>query len=223
MDPLSSGNQLRPLRERMKVIIDRLFASVALLFLLPVAGLVAIAILIEDGGPVLFRQTRVGRGGILFQILKFRSMRIRSTGAEITVANDPRVTRVGRFLRRLKLDELPQLWNVIRGDMSLVGPRPEVPRYVDFGSSAWQTVLAVRPGITDFASLVYRDEERLLFGQADSEAHYRQVILPAKLKLNIDYIRRQSAWLDLKLMFWTARYSFFPFGFDPNLILGKLF
>ena len=169
---------------------------------------------VNDGRPVLFRQRRVGRHGEPFTILKFRSMRMRRGGPEITSSGDGRVTRTGRFLRRYKLDELPQLWNVVRGDMSLIGPRPELPRYVD-PLPAWRAVHRVRPGITDLATLVYRDEERVLAGFPDPERGYRETVLPAKLALNLEYLQRRSPSRDLKLLALTVRYSFWPGRFKP--------
>ncbi len=196
-----------------KVLLDRVCAAAALVLLLPLWLLVAAAIAWDDGLPIFFRQTRIGRGNIPFQLLKFRSMRPRAPGPRITAENDPRLTRVGAFLRRYKLDELPQLWNVLKGDMSLVGPRPEVPAFVDFQDPVWQTVLQVRPGITDLASLVYRNEGEILSGQNDPESYYRRQILPAKLALNIQYLRSRSLWSDWKIILITMRYSFFPSGF----------
>src|SRR5215475_13877752 len=137
-------------------IFDAFSALAGLLFLLPVFALIAIAILLDDGRPVFFTQVRVGRGGQPFRIWKFRTMRPGAAGNAITAAGDNRVTRLGRLLRKCKLDELPQLLNVIRGQMSLVGPRPEVPEYVQIETPLWRAVLQVKPGITDLASLLYR-------------------------------------------------------------------
>ncbi|HZS50186.1 MAG TPA: sugar transferase [Bryobacterales bacterium] len=201
-----------------KVLLDRMCAAAALVLLLPLWFFIAVAIAWDDGLPILFRQTRIGRGNVPFQLLKFRSMRPRVPGPRITAGNDPRLTRVGAFLRRFKLDELPQLWNVLKGDMSLVGPRPEVPAFVDFQDPTWQTVLQVRPGITDLASLVYRNEEEILCGQNDPESYYRNEILPAKLALNMHYLRSRSLWSDLKIILITMRYSFFPAGFHSSSI-----
>jgi lipopolysaccharide/colanic/teichoic acid biosynthesis glycosyltransferase len=201
-----------------KVLLDRMCAAAALVLLLPLWFLIAVAIACDDGLPILFRQTRIGRGNVPFQLLKFRSMRLRVPGPRITAGNDPRLTRVGAFLRRFKLDELPQLWNVLKGDMSLVGPRPEIPAFVDFQDPVWQTVLQVRPGITDLASLVFRNEEEILCGQNDPESYYRNEILPAKLALNMYYLRSRSLWSDLKIILITMRYSFFPAGFHSSSV-----
>jgi lipopolysaccharide/colanic/teichoic acid biosynthesis glycosyltransferase len=145
-------------------------------------------------------------------------MRAGSQGSLITVAGDGRITRVGAALRRLKLDELPQLFNVLKGDMSLVGPRPEVPEYVQLETPIWQAVLQVRPGITDLATLLYRDEEKLLAASSDPSALYRETVLPAKLVLNLGYLRFRSLWRDLRLLYLSVRYSLFPKRFDPDLI-----
>jgi lipopolysaccharide/colanic/teichoic acid biosynthesis glycosyltransferase len=185
-------------------------AGLLLLLTSPLLLLIAIAVAAESGLPILFRQIRVGRHGRPFSLLKFRSMRQRNSGLRITATGDPRMTGVGRFLRRYKLDELPQLWNVLRGDMSFLGPRPEVPEYVDLESPAWQSVLSVRPGITDVATLLYRNEEELLARSADPDAFYRHHVLPAKLALNVDYIGMRSPWHSAKVLFLSGLYSFAP-------------
>jgi len=184
--------------------------SALLLFVVsPFLLMIAAAILIESGSPVLFTQERVGRNGILFRLLKFRTMRQGKAGPPITARGDARITRVGKFLREFKLDELPQLWNVVRGDMSLVGPRPEVPQFVD-SSPLWQSVLRVRPGITDPASIAYRNEEELLAKAADPIRFYQESVLPAKLALNLAYLNKRTPWLDFKVIVRTARCAMFP-------------
>jgi lipopolysaccharide/colanic/teichoic acid biosynthesis glycosyltransferase len=193
-------------------------AAAGLLFLLPVMAVLAAAILLDDGWPVFFGQTRVGKRGKPFRIWKFRTMRAGSRGNAITAAGDRRITRSGAVLRRLKLDELPQLFNVLTGDMSLVGPRPEVPEYVQLEAPIWQAVLLVRPGVTDLASLLYRDEEQLLGAAPDPNALYRETVLPAKLALNLGYLQSRSFWRDLKLILLSIRYSLFPKRFDADLI-----
>jgi lipopolysaccharide/colanic/teichoic acid biosynthesis glycosyltransferase len=145
-------------------------------------------------------------------------MRLHNSGAAVTAAGDARITPLGAALRKYKLDELPQLFNVLRGEMSLVGPRPEVPEYVRFEAPIWQSVLQVRPGITDLASLMYRDEEALLYGAPDASAFYRQDVLPAKLALNLMYLSRRTLRRDIWLILLTIRYSLFPKAFDPGLI-----
>jgi len=188
-----------------KAGFDRVAAALGLVLLAPALALIALAIVLEDGFPVLFRQTRVGRGGRPFRLVKFRSMRVGVAGTRITAGRDPRVTRVGRWLRRRKVDELPQLWNVLTGDLSLVGPRPEIPPFVDTEDPVWRAVLEVRPGITDLASLQFRREEEMLAGAADAERYYRETILPPKLALNLEYIRSRTFWGDLKLIARTLR------------------
>ncbi|MFL6201258.1 MAG: sugar transferase [Thermoanaerobaculia bacterium] len=171
--------------------------------LLVTAGLVAAT----SPGPVLFRQQRAGRGGKPFTLLKLRTMRTAwggtPEGSQLTAAGDARITPVGRWLRRFKLDEIPQLWNVVRGDMSLVGPRPEVPRYVD-ESPLWQQVLSARPGLTDPVTLRLRDEEALLAGVGDAERFYRERLLPWKLRGYRDYLERRSWIADLGVLGATA-------------------
>ena len=189
---------------------------------MPVLAALAVAILWDDGPPVFFSQTRVGRRGKPFRIWKFRTMRAGSQGSVITAAGDRRVTRAGAVLRRCKLDELPQLFNVLKGDMSLVGPRPEVPEYVQLEAPIWQAVLQVRPGVTDLATLLYRDEEKLLGASGDPNTFYRETVLPAKLLLNLGYLRSRSFRRDLKLILLTIRYSLFPERFDPDLIKRTL-
>jgi lipopolysaccharide/colanic/teichoic acid biosynthesis glycosyltransferase len=198
-------------------------ALAALILLAPMFALLAAIVLLADGRPILFRQARVGRGGRRFLILKFRTMRAgEGAGLAITVARDPRVSRTGFWLRKFKLDELPQFLNVLRGDMSVIGPRPEVPEYVALEDPLWRQVLRSRPGITDLATLVYRDEEEVLRPAADAEAYYRSTILPAKLRLNVRYQASRSLGRDLKLLWLTARYSIFPRGFDRDRVLRSL-
>lgn len=208
----------RRLRASFYRLFDMTCSSAALLVLLPVLLVIAVLILWYDGPPILFSQTRIGRRGRPFRIWKFRTMRPETPGSAITAAGDVRVTTIGAALRRLKLDELPQLFNVLKGDMSLVGPRPEVPEYVQLETAIWQAVLAVRPGVTDLASLLYRDEEKLLGKSGDPAALYRDSVLPAKLVLNLGYLRCKSFWRDLRLLHLTICYSLFPDRFDPDLI-----
>jgi lipopolysaccharide/colanic/teichoic acid biosynthesis glycosyltransferase len=199
-------------------LFDAVSASAGLVLLLPVFAVLALAIVLDDGPPVLFRQTRIGRGGRPFRLWKFRTMHVGSRGRAITAAGDHRVTRVGAALRKWKLDELPQLFNVLVGDMSLVGPRPEVPEFVEPDSPVWDAVLKVRPGITDLATLFYRSEERLLGAARDPVAFYRETVLPAKLRLNLKYMASRSFAQDLRLIWLSIRYSLFPAGFDAERI-----
>jgi lipopolysaccharide/colanic/teichoic acid biosynthesis glycosyltransferase len=188
----------------MKRLFDVSVALLALVVLAPLLAAIALAVRREDRGPVLFRQVRIGRGGRPFEILKYRTMRSEAGGAPITVRGDPRLTRIGQRLRRWKLDELPQLWNVLRGDMSLVGPRPEVPQYVDLGSPLQREVLRVRPGMTGWAQLDGLDEEAELAGVPDPERLYREVLLPRKLALDLRYVREGSFATDLAILARTA-------------------
>lgn len=201
-----------------KALLDRTVAAAALLVLSPVMAVIAVTIALQDGLPVLFRQERVGRYGRTFRLLKFRSMRAAVSGFRVTARGDRRVTRMGRVLRRYKLDELPQLWNVLRGEMSLVGPRPEVPCFVDLERPAWKRVLAVKPGLTDLATLLHRDEELLLGAQADPEEYYRNVLLPAKMNLSLTYICSSNLWTDVKLIIYTIYFSIRPNRFKPDLV-----
>jgi lipopolysaccharide/colanic/teichoic acid biosynthesis glycosyltransferase len=189
----------------VKRALDLLLAGPGVVLLSPLLALAALLIVLDSPGPVFFRQTRVGRGFRPFHILKFRTMvpDAERLGGKLSIGDDPRVTRVGRLLRRLKLDELPQLFNVLAGQMSLVGPRPEVPEYVERFRSEYAEILTVRPGMTDLASLKYRDESALLAAAADPEAEYLRVILPDKMRLAREYVRRSSVLLDLSLILRT--------------------
>lgn len=189
----------------MKRIFDIVASGCGLLVLLPLFAVLAVWIKLDSAGPVFYRQTRVGRNNKDFRLFKFRSMRV---GADkqglITVGgHDPRITRSGYFIRKYKLDELPQLINVFIGDMSLVGPRPEVRKYVDMYTPEQMHVLDVRPGITDMASIRYRNENELLETAADPDKYYVEVIMQDKLRLNLEYVAKHSFWLDLKLIFST--------------------
>lgn len=192
--------------------------SLALILLSPVLLILGLTIWATDGFPIFFRQVRVGRDGKPFWLLKLRSMRKNNAGMQVTSAGDPRITGIGRILRRYKLDEIPQLWNVVRGDMAVVGPRPEVPGYVDLKDPIWRAILKRRPGITDVPTLVYRNEEEILASSLQPERFYRDVILPDKLALNLAYSRKASAWQDLRLVVLSVRYSFWPAGFNPDEI-----
>jgi lipopolysaccharide/colanic/teichoic acid biosynthesis glycosyltransferase len=185
----------------MKRALDLVGSAVGIAFLLPLFAAVGAAVKLSSPGPVLYRAERVGRFGKPFHLLKFRTMRV-EPGPRITRHGDPRVTRVGRFLRRTKLDELPQLFNVLRGEMSLVGPRPEDPRYVALYSAEQRAVLEVPPGITSPASVQYRNEESLLAGE-EWEEHYRTRIMPEKLRIELDYLRRRTMVSDLQLIVRT--------------------
>ena len=189
----------------LKRLMDIVLSGAALALLWPVLLLVALAIRVDDPGPVFYRQVRVGRGGKPFRIYKFRTMVVDADkkGLSITVGRDSRITRVGAFLRKTKLDELAQLINVFVGDMSFVGPRPEVPRYVELYTPYQRQVLLVRPGITDYASIAYRNENDLLAGAEDPERMYIDVITPDKIELNMKYLREISPLADIRLIFAT--------------------
>ena len=191
-----------------KRLFDVLGASVGLLLLAPLLVGIALWVKLDSRGPVFFRQQRVGRFGAPFYIHKFRSMREDAplAGPQITIGADPRITRAGQFLRRTKLDELPQLLDVLAGTMSLVGPRPEVPRYVAMYPPALRDkVLSVRPGITDPASIKYRDESTLLARAADPERAYIEQVMPAKLRYAAEYVDHMSLANDLRLIGATLR------------------
>jgi lipopolysaccharide/colanic/teichoic acid biosynthesis glycosyltransferase len=185
---------------RIKRLADCVAAGAGLAVLAPLFLATALLILLHDGRPVLFRQERIGRGGQPFFLWKFRTMRQAGSGPLLTVAGDPRITRLGHFLRRTKLDELPQLWNVLKGEMSLVGPRPEVRRYVERYTREQRRVLALTPGITDPASLAYIDEENVLAAFPDPESAYVEVVMPKKISLNLDYAARASFLADLQVV-----------------------
>ena len=186
-----------------KRILDLVLAAGLLVTLSPALAGCALAVWWMDGRPLLFRQERVGRHGRPFRIVKFRTMRL-AAGPAVTAAGDPRVTRLGRILRGGKLDELPQLWNVLVGEMSLVGPRPEVPEYVAGSARGFRATADVRPGLTDWASLALRDEEQILARHAADPLFYQEVLLPRKLALARLYRRHLSFGLDLRLIAATG-------------------
>lgn len=190
----------------LKRAMDIVLSAGGIAVLSPVLLLIALAIVLDSRGGVFYRQVRVGRNGKEFRIFKFRTMvsDADKRGLLITVGADSRITRVGKILRKTKLDELAQLFNVLKGDMSFVGPRPEVPRYVAMYTPAQRNVLLVRPGITDYASVAYRDENDLLAGADDPERVYIEEIMPEKLELNRQYLSQIGVLTDLKLIFSTV-------------------
>ena len=189
----------------MKRVFDIVMSGLGLIILSPLFLVLAIWIKLDSAGPVFYRQVRVGRHNKDFRIFKFRSMRVGSDkGSLVTIGGrDPRITRSGYFIRKFKLDELPQLINVFIGDMSLVGPRPEVRHYVDYWTPEQMHVLDVRPGITDPASIKFRNENELLEKAEDPERYYIDVIMQEKLKLYLDYVKHHSFWGDIALIFRT--------------------
>lgn len=187
-----------------KRLFDLVAAGLGLVVLAPLLLVLASWVRLDSPGPVLYRQQRVGRDGVPFDILKFRTMRSDAGGPQLTVGRDARVTKAGHWLRRHKLDELPQLVNVLQGSMSLVGPRPEVPRYVAcYPADVRATVLSVAPGITDLASILYKEENEVLGRAADPERAYIDTILPVKLAYYQRYVRERSFWLDVRILCQT--------------------
>ena len=188
-----------------KRLFDLIMASLGLVLLAPMLLALALWIKLDSRGPILFRQRRVGRHGVVFDIVKFRTMQVRpDEGRQLTVGRDHRITRAGAFLRRHKLDELPQLLNVVQGTMSLVGPRPEVPRYVAcYPPEARAAVLSVAPGITDLAAIQYKEESAILGQAEDPERTYVETILPVKLAYYQRYVNERSFWGDVRIIALT--------------------
>ncbi len=191
----------------MKRLFDILFSLFILLLFLPFGIVLSVLIMLESKGGVFYKQERIGKNGIPFYLLKFRSMR---TDAEklgkLTVGmRDPRITKIGYFIRKFKLDEFPQFINVLKGEMSIVGPRPDVKEYVDLYTDEQRTILFVKPGITDYASLEYFEESDLLAKSSNPEKTYIEEIMPAKIKLNQKYIANPTLLVDLKIIFLTAK------------------
>jgi len=189
----------------LKRLFDIVASSIGLLLLLPLLIIISIWVKLDSSGPVFFRQTRVGRFGIPFRIHKFRTMKVDSeTQGRLTIGSDPRITRSGHFLRKTKIDELPQLIDVFLGTMSLVGPRPEVQEFIDcYPDEVREKVLSVRPGITDKASIEMVDENEILAGYEDSRQAYIDIILPIKQKYYLEYVENNSLIMDISLIFAT--------------------
>ncbi|MFA6028804.1 MAG: sugar transferase [Elusimicrobiota bacterium] len=189
-----------------KRIFDLCVSILLISFLWPLLLIIALIVKLSSSGPILFIQERMGRHGKPFRIMKFRTMisNADSPGLSLTPFKDPRITTFGRFLRYTKADELPQLFNVLRGEMSLVGPRPELPRFTTHYSSEEKRILSIRPGMTDWASLKYIDEDRLLADAADVEAMYLKTIMPDKLKINLEYLKNRTMLLDLQILLHTG-------------------
>ena len=191
----------------MKRLFDIVASGLGLLILSPIFFIMAIWIKLDSEGPVFYRQVRVGKDNKDFRIFKFRSMRVGADkGSLVTIGSrDPRITRSGYFIRKYKLDEFPQLINVLKGDMSLVGPRPEVRHYVNYWTQEQMHVLDVRPGITDPASIKFRNENELMEKAADPEDYYIHVIMQEKIRLYLEYVKNASFWYDIKLIFQTFK------------------
>ncbi len=188
----------------LKLIFDKISAFLGLLLLWPLFIIVAILILIKmRKGSILFIQKRVGKNGKLFSMYKFKSMHVNHSGSSITIKGEKRITEFGVFLRKYKIDELPALWNVLKGDMSLVGPRPDVPGYADKLKGKDRLILKLRPGITGPASLKYSNEEELLANVKDPSKYNDEVIFPDKVRINLEYLNNWSFWMDIKIIFKT--------------------
>lgn len=188
----------------IKRSMDIVLAGVGLAVLSPLLLVLALIVKLSDFGPVLFVHERVGRRGKPFRMLKFRSMRVHQGGADLTATGDARITPVGRFLRAIKADELPQLWNVLKGEMSFVGPRPEVRKYVELYTREQEKVLELQPGITDLASFAFFNESDLLARAADPEQFYREHLIPEKIRINLAYAARANVMTDLHLILATV-------------------
>jgi lipopolysaccharide/colanic/teichoic acid biosynthesis glycosyltransferase len=191
----------------LKRLFDILFSLLGLVLLLPIFLIISIIILIDDGLPIFYKQTRIGKNFQPFKLLKFRSMfQNKTSDSLITIGNrDERITKSGYFIRKYKIDELPQLMNVLIGNMSIVGPRPEVKKYVDLYDAQQQQILSIKPGITDYASIVYSNENELLAKSQEPEKTYIQEVLPHKLSLNLKYLNEQSFMTDIKIIFNTIK------------------
>lgn len=189
----------------MKRLFDIVFSFLGLVFLAPIWLLIVVLILSTSKGPVIYKQFRVGKNNKDFKIFKFRTMHVNADklGLLSVGDSDPRITQIGYYLRRFKLDELPQLANVLRGDMSFVGPRPEVRKYVNFYNQAQMQVFRVRPGITDLASIEFRNESELLTGQEDPDSYYINVVMPKKLQINLDYLKERTLIKDIGVIVKT--------------------
>lgn len=210
---------------RAKRAFDLVGAGLGVLLLAPLLGLLALLVKAEDGGPALFKQERVGYRGRRFRIWKFRTMvpDAETRGSSVTPRGDPRVTRIGAWLRRLKLDELPQLFNVLAGDMSLVGPRPDVPRYVDRYGAPERRVLELVPGMTDEAAIRYLSEDAMLAAAPEPERHYLETIAPGKIRISLAYAARATVWTDLRVILATLRYLYWrSTAARPSAPLGRV-
>jgi len=189
----------------IKRSLDFFFSIIFLIILIPFFIIIALLLIIDDGFPVMYRQTRVGKNGIHFKILKFRTMKKNAdTFGKLTIGDkDPRVTKIGYVLRKYKIDELPQLWNIVKGEMSFIGPRPEVPEYVALYDAGQRDVLKVRPGLSDYASLDYINENEILSKYSTPEEAYINIVMPQKLQLSLKYIHDMSLKTDFRITIKT--------------------
>jgi lipopolysaccharide/colanic/teichoic acid biosynthesis glycosyltransferase len=204
--------------------IEFLAALASLLVLSPLLFFCGLIVWLSSAGGIFFRQQRVGQGGKIFTLYKFRTMKVSNGGLPITAANDNRITPVGRFFRKWKLDELPELYNVLKGEMSFVGPRPEVPELVDFSNPDWEIILKARPGITDPVTLRLRNEEAVLATVEDKETFYREVVQPYKINGYIEYLSTKGLKKDLTIILKTVKVILFPHAAPPpTLEKAKIF
>lgn len=196
-------------RKRFSMFLIRCFdilvSFFGIVFLLPLFAITALVIRIKDGSPILFKQERVGKNGKIFKILKYRTMSVKQkeNSSQITVGEDQRITKTGRTLRKLKIDELPQLFNVLKGEMSFVGPRPEVKKYVDLYDDLQKEILKIKPGITELASLKYYNESEILGASDDPEREYIEKIMPDKIMLNLQYIKKMGFFYNIGIILCT--------------------
>ena len=196
----------------MKCLLDIILSFIALMVLSPLFLVMAVLIKLDSKGPVFFRGVRIGRYGKPFKPYKFRTMVADAQKISKIVStpdDDPRITRVGRFIRRFNLDELPQFINVLKGEMSIVGPRPEVPQYVEMFTEEEKAILTVRPGITDWATVWIKDKGKMFAGSEDPEKVYMETVRPEKLRLQLEYVRNRSVWIDFQIMLRTLRTHLF--------------
>lgn len=198
--------------------VEMPLALIGLIVFAPLMLISAMLIASEASGAILFRQKRIGRGGVSFEIIKFRTMTSSLSGTLVTAGNDPRVTKVGKVLRKYKLDELPELYNILTGEMSFVGPRPEVPELVDLANTDWQEILKVRPGLTDPVTLQLRNEEALLAQANDGEAFYRDYVQPFKMRGYVRYVQNKCWQTDVAILLKTLKAVLFPQTAPPPSI-----
>jgi lipopolysaccharide/colanic/teichoic acid biosynthesis glycosyltransferase len=203
VDPVEPRDAAEAINAALIRAFDVVVALVLLILLLPLIVVAAIVVRLDSPGPAFYRATRVGYGGRILSMVKFRKMHNDASGPSLTTDDDHRFTRVGRLYAKLKIDEIPQLWNVLKGDMSLVGPRPETPEFVTLHSEEYRHVLTVRPGITGLSQIAFAEESRIL-DDDDPRGHYIERILPQKVGLDVMYAQCRSVWLNLRILFWTA-------------------